>query len=203
RPFSDPGWVFELKHDGYRLLAGKEAGTVRLLSRNGRDYTRLFPDVAEVVAALPYDDFVLDGEVVVPGDDGRPSFAALHERAALVRRADIARAAAAQPATLFAFDLPLAVGRDLRALPLVARKRLLEMLLPTVGPIRLSEHIPADGERMFREVEKLGLEGIVAKRADSAYVGRRSSDWVKITTRSNDDFAVVGYVPPRSGGRPF
>src|SRR5690606_26590388 len=150
RPFSDPGWVFELKHDGYRLLAGREAGTVRLLSRNGRDYTRLFPDVAEVVAALPYDDFVLDGEVVVPGDDGRPSFAALHERAALVRRADIARAAAAQPARLFALDLPLAVGRDLRALPLVARKRLLEMLLPTVGPIRLSEHIPADGERMFR-----------------------------------------------------
>jgi len=201
--FSDAGWVFEIKYDGYRLLAGKEAGRVRLYSRSGRDLTEVFPDVAEAVAALPHDHLLIDGEVVVHGPDGLPSFAALQQRGLLTRRADIARAALKLPATLYAFDLPLAAGHDLRPLPLVERKRLLASVLPTVGAIRFSEHISAEGERMYAEVGKLGLEGIVGKRADSPYVSRRSSDWVKISTRKSDEFAVVGSLPPRSGHQPF
>jgi bifunctional non-homologous end joining protein LigD len=195
--------VFEIKYDGYRLLAGKEHGGVKLLSRNGRDFTEIFPDVAHVVGALPYDHFLLDAEVVVHGGDGRPSFAALQQRARLTRRSDIARAASHQPASLYAFDLPLALGFDLRLLPLTARKHLLALLLPSVGAIRFSEHIERDGERMFSEACKLGLEGIIAKRAASAYVGRRSADWIKVAARARDDFAVVGFLPPRSGRQPF
>src|SRR5690606_24402826 len=202
-PFSHPDWVFEIKYDGYRLLAGKEAGRVRLSSRSGRDLTDVFPDVAEAVAALPYAHLLIDGEVVVHGPDGLPSFAALQQRGLLTRRADIARAAVKLPATLYAFDLPLAAGYDVRALPLLERKRLLGTILPTVGAIRFSEHIAADGERMFAEVGKLGVEGIVGKRADSAYVGRRSSDWIKISARTSDEFAVVGCLPPKSGRQPF
>jgi len=201
--FSHPDWVFEIKYDGYRLLAGKEAGRVRLFSRSGRDYTEVFPDVAEAVAALPYDDFMIDGEVVVHGPDGLPSFPTLQQRGLLTRRADIARAAVKTPATLYAFDLPLAAGYDLRALPLLERKRVLATLLPKLGAIRFSEHIPRDGERMYAEIGKLGVEGIVAKRADSRYVSRRSTDWIKISTRTSDDFAVVGSLPPKSGRQPF
>src|SRR5690606_32955234 len=152
---------------------------------------------------LPYAHLLIDGEVVVHGPDGLPSFAALQQRGLLTRRADIARAAVKLPATLYAFDLPLAAGHDVRALPLLERKRLLATILPTVGAIRFSEHIAADGERMFAEVGKLGVEGIVGKRADSAYVGRRSSDWIKISARTSDEFAVVGCLPPKSGRQPF
>ncbi|HEX7082300.1 MAG TPA: DNA ligase D [Gammaproteobacteria bacterium] len=202
-PFSHPDWVFEIKYDGYRLLAGKERGEVRLVSRNANDLTALFPEVAEAVGALPYDDFLLDGEVVVHDAQGLPSFHALQQRGKLTRRADIERAALELPATLYAFDLLLFGAHDLRPLPLTSRKRLLAELLPAVGAIRLSEHIEAAGERMFDEIRRLGLEGIVAKRADSAYVGRRSPDWIKASGRASDDFAVVGRTPPRSGQAPF
>ncbi len=202
-PFSDPGWLFEIKYDGYRLLAGKERGRVLLLSRSGRNFSDVFPDVAAAVAALPYDGFLIDGEVVVHGPDGLPSFAALQQRGLLTKRGDIARAAVASPASLYAFDLPLAVGYDLRPLPLLERKRLLASALPSAGAIRYAEHIVGDGERMYAEIGKLGVEGIVGKRADSSYVGRRSTDWRKISTRTTDDFAVVGALPPKSGRRPF
>jgi bifunctional non-homologous end joining protein LigD len=196
-PFTRPDWVFEIKYDGYRLLAGKEHGEVRLISRNRHDFTAVFPEIAEVLAALPYEHFLLDGEVVVHDAEGLPSFAGLQQRGRLTRELDIGRAAVQWPATLYAFDLLLCGEYDLRPLPLTARKRLLAELLPTVGPIRVSEHIEQAGEAMFEQLKSLGLEGIVAKRASSAYVGRRSPDWVKVSARSTDDFAVVGYTPPQ------
>jgi bifunctional non-homologous end joining protein LigD len=195
-PFDDPAWVFEIKYDGYRLLAGKEHGDVRLTSRNGHDLTHVFPEIADVLAALPYDDFSLDGEVVVHDEQGLPSFAGLQQRGRLSQKADVAQAALMWPATLYAFDLLLAGDYDLRPLPLTTRKRLLAELLPTAGPIRLSEHIEAAGKPMFERLQSMGLEGIVAKRAASRYVGRRSSDWIKVSARSSDDFAVAGYTPP-------
>jgi bifunctional non-homologous end joining protein LigD len=197
-PFSDPAWIFEIKYDGYRLLAGKESGKARLISRNGRELTSVFPEIAEAVSALPYERFLLDGEVVVHDREGLPSFAGMQQRGKLARREDIARAAARWPATLYAFDLLLFDGFDLRTLPLINRKALLAEVLPSVGPIRLCEHIEAAGEAMFEELKALGVEGIVGKRAASRYVGRRSPDWVKASARSSDDFAVVGYTRPRN-----
>ena len=201
--FSRPDWVFEIKYDGYRLLAGKEHGEVKLISRNSNDFTAVFPEVVETLAALPYDDFLLDGEVVVHDAEGLPSFAGLQQRGRLTRAADIGRAAVQWPATFYAFDMLLFGDYDLRRLPLVERKRLLAKLLPSAGPIRISEHIEGAGEAMFEQLKQMNLEGIVAKRADSPYTGRRSPDWVKVSARSNDDFAVVGYTPPRSGRTGF
>lgn len=195
--FSDPAWVFEIKYDGYRLLAGRDQGRTRLISRNRHDFTAVFPEIAEALAALPFDNFLLDGEVVVHDAQGLPSFAGLQQRGRLTREADIDRAAVRWPATLYAFDLLLFDDLDLRPLPLTERKRLLGELLPTVGPIRISEHIAATGEAMFEKLMEMGLEGMIGKRADSAYVGRRSGNWVKVSARSNDDFAVVGHTPPR------
>jgi bifunctional non-homologous end joining protein LigD len=200
-PFDHPDWVFEIKYDGYRLLAGKEDGRVRLISRNSNDFTHVFPEIADALTGLPYDDFLLDGEVVVHDSEGLPSFAGLQQRGRLTRETDIGRAAVRWPATLYAFDLLLFDEFDLRPLPLTTRKELLYELLPSVGPIRLSEHIESAGVAMFEKLKELGLEGIVGKRAASPYVAGRSSDWVKVSARANDDFAVVGSTPPK-GNRP-
>ncbi|MDX1562950.1 MAG: DNA ligase D, partial [Gammaproteobacteria bacterium] len=197
KAFSHDDWVFEIKYDGYRLLAGKEDGATKLLSRNGQDFAVVFPEIAEVLTALPYTDFLLDGEVVVHDENGLPSFAGMQQRGRLTRERDVGLAAIRWPATFYAFDLLLFGGYDLRRLPLIERKRLLAELLPTAGPIRFSEHIERAGEAMFAELSALGLEGIVGKRADSTYVGRRSTEWVKVSAKHDDDFAVVGYTAPR------
>ena len=202
-PFSHRDWVFEIKYDGYRLLAGKERGEVRLLSRNTHDFTSVFPEIAEVLEALPFEHFLLDGEIVVHDAEGLPSFAGLQQRGRLTRELDIGRAAVQWPATLYAFDLLLFGEYDLRSLRLLERKRLLVELLPSVGPIRISEHIATEGKAMFEKLGSMGLEGIVAKRAASTYVGKRSPDWIKVSARSSDDFAVVGYTPPETGRTGF
>ena len=203
KPFSHRDWVFEIKYDGYRLLAGKEDGKVRLISRNRHDFTAVFPEIAEVLGSLPYDDFLLDGEVVVHDAEGLPSFAGLQQRGRLTRLLDIGRAAVQWPATFYVFDLLLFDDYDLRRLALTERKRLLVELLPTVGPIRVSEHIHGAGEAMFEQLKAMNVEGIVGKRADSPYAGRRSSDWVKVSARANDDFAVAGFTPPKGSRSGF
>lgn len=203
KAFSDAGWVFELKYDGYRLLLEKRNGEVRLWSRAGNDLTATFPDVVQVVAALPFEHFIIDAEVVVVDERGMPNFGLLQKRGRLTRRADIARAALDLPASVYAFDLLAFRGVDLRGLPLLERKSALRGILPSAGGVRFSEHIEEQGEAMFAEAERMGLEGIVAKRAAAPYVGRRSTDWVKINAAQSDDFAVVGYMRPKQGGKGF
>ena len=203
KPFSDPQWVFELKYDGYRLFAEKNDERTTLYSRAGNDLTGTFPEVAEIVAALPFSGFIIDAEVVVHDERGIPSFARLQKRGRLTRRGDVERAAVALPASLYAFDLLYLAGFDLRDLDLLARKAMLQSILPTVGPLRFSEHVAAEGEAMFEQVERMGLEGIVAKRASSHYVSKRSRDWIKINAAKSDDFVVTGYARPRDGGDGF
>lgn len=194
RPFSRDGWLFELKYDGYRLLAGREDGVAELLSRNGNDLTGTFPEVARAVNGLPYQGLVLDGEVVVHGPDGKPSFGLLQKRGRITRPLDALRASRSLPATLYAFDLLAVEGYDLRALPLIERKAILQDLLPTVGPVRYSEHVERDGEAMFAGVERMDLEGMVAKDGTSAYRGGRSRSWIKVRRERVDDFVVVGWT---------
>ncbi len=124
-PFSSPDWLFELKYDGFRLLAERDGERARLLYRRGSDASAIFPELTRALKGLPYPRFVLDGEVVVLEDDGRPSFPRLQQRALLQRPADAARAALQHPATLYAFDLLAFEDFDLRALPLEASKELL------------------------------------------------------------------------------
>ncbi|HUF13181.1 MAG TPA: DNA ligase D [Longimicrobiales bacterium] len=201
-PFTREGWLFELKYDGYRLLAGRDAGGVRLLSRNGRDLTGVFPDIARAVERLPYEHFVIDGEVVVHDDAGMPSFQLLQQRAQLHRAIDARRKSVEHPATLYCFDLLGFDEYDLRALPLIGRKELLREILPSAGTLRFSEHIEEQGTAFYESVARMGLEGIIAKKADGAYRGGRSKDWLKIKSDPTDEFVVVGWTAPggsRSG----
>ena len=202
-PFSRPGWVFEIKYDGYRLLGEAGDGAARLISRNGNDLTHVFPEVAQALAKLPYRAAILDGEVVVNDPSGIPSFQLIQKRGRLQRRGDIARAAVALAATWYAFDLLAFEGYDLRALPLLERKRLLREVLPTTGPVRYSDHVPEHGEAMFRQVVELGLEGVIAKRVDSTYVGGRSRSWLKMRMVHTADFAIHGFTEPDLGRAGF
>jgi bifunctional non-homologous end joining protein LigD len=196
-PFSRKGWVFEIKYDGYRLVADRTGTGATLWSRNGNDLTETFPEIARAVRGLPFPGAVLDGEVVVHDPRGLPSFALLQKRGRLQRASDVARAAVQLPATYYAFDLLAFGGLDLRPLPLTERKALLRELLPTVGPIRYSDHIEREGKAVWEQAERLGIEGIVAKKARSRYVAGRSESWVKIRTVRTDDFVVVGWTEPK------
>lgn len=197
KPFTRDGWIFEIKYDGYRLLGERSAREAFLRSRAGHDLTATFPEIARAVRGLPYDDLVLDGEVVVNDAEGRPSFSQLQRRGRILNRADALRASIELPAFYHVFDLLGIEGHDLRGLPLLERKQILRDILPTVGPIRYVDHIPVQGEVMYEHVERMRLEGIVGKKEDAPYRGGRSSTWIKVRTVRTEDFVVVGWTEPK------
>ena len=192
-PFSREGWIFEVKLDGYRMRAACQDGEPTLYSRKGLDYTESFPEIARAVKAIPFEGVILDGELVVTNEAGHPNFNMLQARAKLGAR-EARRAAIEAPATLYVFDLLAFAGYDLRKLPLVKRKEILRTVLPETGPLRYSEHFEKNGEALYEQVMKLGLEGIMAKKADSPYRTGRSGDWLKIRADRIDDFVVVGFT---------
>ncbi len=194
--FSAPGWLFELKLDGFRLLAERIAGEVRLLLRRGRQAGHLFPEIAVALGRLPGPDFVIDGELVIQDADGRPIFQRLLKRSTLANQEDIDAGARADPAVFFGFDLLMLDGQDLRELPLRERKRLLFGLLPKGIDQRVLsvDHVEAEGEALLDLVRRQGLEGVMAKKADAPYRGGRSDSWLKIALKVTGDFAVVGYA---------
>lgn len=202
RPFNNPDWLFELKYDGFRMLAERRGGAPCLLYRSGRDATAIFPELARAVAALPF-DLILDGEAVLLDEAGRPVFQLLQRRAQRTRRIDVEQAAVAAPATFFAFDLLAFEGHDLRPLPLAVRKDLLRRCFSLLGgetPLRVIESVPERGEDLYAAVEGLGLEGIVAKRTGSPYRGGYSMDWLKVRVDRTADFAILGFDPVGSSG---
>ena len=197
-PFHRDGWVFEIKYDGYRLMIERRGDEVTLHSRRGIDLTALFPEIAKCARRLPYREFTIDSEVVVLDGRGIPSFARLQQRAALRGAPALGRASMHDPVTCFAFDLLNACGYDLKDQPLLQRKRLLEQMLPAVGPIRYSAHVEGNGIETFKRMTGLGLEGIVGKRADSTYRSGRSDAWRKVRARRSADFVVAGWTPTKS-----
>ena len=192
-PFTRDGWLFEVKLDGYRMRAACQNGEPVLYSRKGLEYIESFPEIARAVKALPFEGAILDGELVVTNDSGHPNFNMLQARAKLGAR-EAKRAAIDAPATLYVFDLLAFGGYDLRKLPLIKRKEILRKVLPETGPLRYSEHFERNGEALYEQVVKLGLEGIMAKKADSPYRNGRSADWLKIRADRIDDFVVVGFT---------
>lgn len=200
-PFSHPDWLFEPKLDGYRMLAARTGPAARLLTRNGNDATRTFPELARALKALPVSDFVLDGEVVLHDAAGRPSFQRLQQRARLRRPLDVKLASLRRPATFYAFDLPGLCGHDLRSLGIEDRKAMLRELLPPVGPLRYVDHFSERGEELFERVVALGLEGVVGKRRTSRYRKGRSDAWRKIRADRTADLVIVGFTAP-GGSRP-
>jgi bifunctional non-homologous end joining protein LigD len=196
-PFTKAGWLFELKLDGYRVRAAREDGEAKLITRNGHDIAATFPEIARAVAALPYEHVILDGELVVLDDAGHPSFQRLQNRAKISRALEARRAAVESPATLYVFDLLAFEGFDLRPLPLERRKAILEKVLPPAGALRYSEHFETKGEALYEQVVRLGLEGIMAKKADSIYRAGRTANWLKIRADRTGDFVVVGFTRPK------
>lgn len=194
--FDREGWIFEIKYDGYRLLIEKSEGEVTLRSRNGNDLTESFPEIAKSAARLPYAQFVIDGEAVVLDERGVPSFSLMQRRG----RAGISTATD-YAAVHYAFDLPQALECDLRDVALAKRKALLRTMLPSAGTIRYSDHIDRFGTEAFRSMRELGIEGVVGKRADSAYRSGRSHDWIKVRVVRTGDFVIAGWVPNKSNGR--
>jgi bifunctional non-homologous end joining protein LigD len=183
------GWTYEVKYDGYRLLARCDGGDVRLVSRNGNDWTARLAPLAEAIARTKPGDCWLDGEAVVADAHGRTSFQALQR--ALDGRA--------RGVVFYVFDLPWADGEDLRALPLSKRvERLRARLgkLPAGGPVRLSEQLTGSGPQAWKAACELGLEGLIGKRLDAPYVSGRTDTWIKLKCRPSQEVVVGGYTEP-------
>lgn len=187
-PFSRAGWIFELKYDGFRALGAQEGGHVRLVSRRGTDLLAAFPEIGESLEALP--QLVLDGELVMLDELGRPQFAPLQQRFRMRRQINVAHAARTMPAVLFAFDLLEIRGKDIRRLPLLKRKSMLKTVLKGSERIRYVEHVGEEGEKLHAMAEKLGVEGIVAKPAQSLYYRGGDSGWLKIKTAAGRSIDV-------------
>jgi bifunctional non-homologous end joining protein LigD len=169
KPPAGPGWVHEIKHDGYRLQVRREGEAVRLFTRRGYDWSGRYPAIAVTAMLLRARSFTLDGEAVVCGPDGVAIFDALHRRGTVTE------------AMLYAFDLLELDGEDLRSLPLGDRKKRLARLLRgrRLG-IVLSDHTDEDGTTIFLQACKMGLEGIVSKRLGAPYRSGPSRDWIKV-----------------------
>ena len=179
-PFSHPDWLFELKYDGYRALALKEGDRVRVLSRLGNELGPKFPEVVDVLRALP-GNLALDGELTVSDSYGRADFKSLASRAKAAAPMTIAAARRRHPATFWCFDILARDGQDLRHEPLTSRKAaVFELLEGMTGPVRPLGHIEGRGQELFAQVRSLHLEGIIAKRAASTYRAGYSDDWRKV-----------------------
>jgi bifunctional non-homologous end joining protein LigD len=179
RPFSSPEWLYELKWDGYRVLALR-GDAVRLLSRQGRDMTAAFPEVVGAVATLPQGT-ALDGELVILDAEGRPLFDYL-ARAWRTTSKAIREASVTRPATLIAFDIMFDAGVDVRSEAIEQRKKRLVERVPSGPHIRPLLPVEGEGEWLYQQAEALRLEGVVAKRKGSLYRAGRTADWLKIKT---------------------
>ena len=190
-PFQRPGWIWEEKYDGIRLIALKDGRRVRLLTRNDKDRTADFPAAAEAVASLPAPTLVLDGEVVVFDAEGVSRFGLLQRRAE-----------GASAPIYVVFDCLHARGRDLMPLALVERRTALEAEVRETSRLRLARRIADDGLRAFAEARRRGLEGVIGKDPTAPYLpGVRSPAWCKVKVRAEDEFVIGGFSAPRGGRR--
>jgi bifunctional non-homologous end joining protein LigD len=189
KPPSDGKWLYELKFDGYRALALKSGAEVQLLSRNEKDFTPRFPEIAEAVARLKASEAIFDGEIVAVGEDGRPSFRLLQG----LQTGEIRPLLA-----YYIFDLLRHNGDDLVHEPLeVRRERLRELLEKAEDPIRFSASLCANAESLLAEVRKRGLEGVIGKEVGSRYeAGRRSRSWIKLKCLQEQELVIGGFTPP-------
>lgn len=191
RPPTEAGqWIFESKFDGYRLLARIDSGTVRLVTRNGKDWTARMPALARALAALPLQTGWIDGEVLMLDSDDRPDFQAL-QNAFDGEHTDLL--------VFFAFDLLWHDGQDLRQQPVEQRRQRLQELLHKAPSdrVRFSQAFDAPPADLMAAACRLGLEGVIGKRRGSAYVSRRSMDWIKLKCGHRQEFVIAGYTDPQ------
>jgi bifunctional non-homologous end joining protein LigD len=181
-PFHRPGWVYEEKYDGYRILAYKEGRSVALLSRNGKDRTESFADVAKAIATLPERALLLDGEAVA--FDRR-----LVSRFQLLQQGEV-------PVVYAVFDCLYRRGRDLRREPLAVRRAALEEAIGETDRLFPSRRLGSNGLKAFAAARRRGFEGMVGKHAAAPYVEGRSTEWLKVKAKKEEEFVIGGYTPP-------
>lgn len=191
-PFSREGWFFEVKWDGYRAIGTKHKNDVQLYSRNETNFADHFPPVAEALRDLRH-EVILDGEIVVVDNEGKPHFEWLQNW----------RREPQGTLYYYVFDILWCDGHDVHTMPLAERKKLLKSVVPAQSLIRYSDHVETQGTKLFEEMQRRGLEGIVAKRADSQYhENDRGQAWLKIKTHLRQEVVVGGFTEPR-GGRTY
>ena len=191
-PFDHPEWLFEVKWDGYRAMAEIQAGKVSLYTRNRISLNKRFSPITEALEQCGF-DAVLDGEIVVVDDQGRPDFQML-QNYRQSRRGHL---------LYYVFDLLFFRGHDLTGLPLLRRKELLKTMLPADKHLKFSDHVWQEGVLFFRVAKEKGLEGIIAKHSQSTYqMGKRSRQWLKIKTQLTQEGVIAGFTEP-GGGRKY
>ena len=194
--FTREGWLFERKLDGERCLAFCRGRDLRLLSRNRKRLNEKYPEIAEAFRQQEIDTFIADGEIVA--FKGRiTSFARLQQRMQLERPS--ARLLHTIPVWLYLFDLLYLDRYDTRRVPLRYRKELLHNSFDFQHPLRFVEHREREGEACYREACRRGWEGVVAKNGDSAYVSKRTRDWLKFKCSREQEFVIGGFTDPRGG----
>jgi bifunctional non-homologous end joining protein LigD len=190
-PPADAGnWIYEIKFDGYRMLARIEDGDVKLVTRNGNDWTARLPQLAQALKSMDWPAGWYDGEIIMPGDRVPADFQALQGAFDTRRTANI---------VYYLFDIPYCAGYDLREVPLLERRAVLERVVQHKlhEKVRFSAVFDARPEEVIASACRLGLEGVIAKRKNSAYVSRRSSDWVKLKCGLRQEFVIGGYTDPQ------
>lgn len=192
----DGDWRYEVKFDGYRIMARIDSGKVQLFTRNGHDWTAKMPQQAEALAALGLESAWLDGEVVVPNEDGTPDFQALQNAFEVGRSGTI---------IYYLFDLPYLNGMDLREVPLEERRAALSHVLEHNDNdlLRFSADFTEQPESVLESACQMKLEGLIGKRVGSTYVSKRSSSWVKIKCKNRQEFIIVGYTDPKGARSGF
>lgn len=196
KPPGDAGWIYELKFDGYRILARLEDGRASLYTRNGHDWSAKLPALVKSIESLPVASAWIDGEIVVLSKEGVPSFQALQNAFDENSTDDI---------VFYAFDVPYLTGRDLRDEPLRVRREWLEKVIHSVSDerVRFSEAFDQPATDLVSSACRMGLEGIIAKRESAPYLSGRSRDWVKLKCSRRQEFIVLGYTPPKGGRQGF
>lgn len=183
-------WLHELKFDGYRMVVHLKPGSVRFISRNGKDWTEKFGNLAKVLKTLPVKNAILDGEVVVVDKVGRSSFQRLQQ----------SMGAGTATFVYQIFDVIYLDGYSLTRTPLLERKLVLEKLLDgdkSKGQLRYSDHVVGNGEQFFQQACGYGIEGIVSKLADAPYESTRTKSWLKVKCNQRQEFVIAGYTPSK------
>ncbi len=199
--FSNSEWIFETKWDGFRAICFVQKGKSRFVSRNQIDMTPQYPELVSVGKQLAAKEAILDGEIVALDKHGMPRFQLLQPRVG--RKSGVEALRGHGHIVYYVFDCLFVDGYDLTSCTVVERKAVLERILKPAGFLKLSEHIVGDGQAFFAQIEKFSLEGMMAKRAASPYVPRRSRDWLKVKTVQRSEVVIGGYTQPRGSRAHF
>ncbi|MGB6802613.1 MAG: non-homologous end-joining DNA ligase, partial [Candidatus Sulfotelmatobacter sp.] len=202
-PFDGAEWLFEIKWDGYRAIAVIDDGKLRLVSRNQNELTERFPELKDLPKFVHAKSAILDGEVVALDDQGRASFTLMQQRTGFRPGGLRGVAKAEVPVLYYAFDLLYLDGYDLRKVALEDRKKKLASVLITGDAVRYSDHYEQQGKALFEMARAKGLEGILAKKRDSIYVERRTSEWLKIKITHRLEAVIGGYTEPEGSRAHF